>query len=152
MRDRSDRYEVKTAPSSLTGVKRLGGYLVEAGLLSTAQVDVALNDQQATGMRFGEVLAARGWVKQQTIEYLMKKVVLPERQSLKQRSAQPDQAKRNSTVAAAPPPPPPSRPAAPSYARTHAQEQTELLTRQEMPISKPWPSVDSNKEDVNWVG
>ena len=43
--------------------KRLGGYLVEAGLLTPAQIDVALNDQKLTGMRFGEILAARGWVK-----------------------------------------------------------------------------------------
>ncbi len=62
--------------------KRLGGYLVEAGLLTPAQVDMVLHDQKATGMRFGEILAARGWVKQQTIEYLMEKVVLPEREAL----------------------------------------------------------------------
>lgn len=59
--------------------KRIGGYLVEAGLLTPAQVDVALNDQKKTGLRFGEILAARGWVKQETVEYFMEKVVLPER-------------------------------------------------------------------------
>lgn len=64
--------------------KRLGGYLVEAGLLTPAQIDVALNDQKNSGMRFGEVLAARGWVKQQTIEYLMQKVILPEQRALEQ--------------------------------------------------------------------
>jgi hypothetical protein len=30
-------------------------------------------------LRFGEVLIRRGWVKEETIEYLMKKVILPER-------------------------------------------------------------------------
>lgn len=59
--------------------KRLGDYLVEAGLLTQNQVEVALEDQQNTGMRFGEVLVHRGWVKEETIEYLMQKVILPER-------------------------------------------------------------------------
>lgn len=59
--------------------KRIGGYLVEAGLLTPAQVDVVLNDQKKSGLRFGEILAARGWVKQETVEYFMEKVVLPER-------------------------------------------------------------------------
>ncbi|MEM9447400.1 MAG: hypothetical protein AAGA75_02555 [Cyanobacteria bacterium P01_E01_bin.6] len=79
-RDSIDRFEVHTIPS-LAGRKRLGSYLLEAGLINEAQVEVALNDQQATGMKFGEVLATRGWVKQQTIEYLMKKVVAPERKA-----------------------------------------------------------------------
>lgn len=60
-------------------VKPLGSYLVEAGLLTPAQIEVALIDQAFTQMRFGEILAARGWVKQQTIDYLVQKVVLPER-------------------------------------------------------------------------
>ena len=70
--------------------KRLGGYLVEAGLLTPAQIDVALNDQKSSGKRFGEVLAARGWVKQQTIEYLMQKVILPEQEAL-QHAGTPDE-------------------------------------------------------------
>jgi hypothetical protein len=63
--------------------KHLGGYLVEAGLLTPAQVDMVLDDQKNSGMRFGEILAARGWVKQQTIEYLMEKVILPEQEALR---------------------------------------------------------------------
>ncbi|MBW4575740.1 MAG: hypothetical protein KME08_10695 [Aphanothece sp. CMT-3BRIN-NPC111] len=62
-------------------VKHLGAYLVEAELLSEAQVEVALADQRATGVRFGEILVARGWLKQKTIEYLMEKIILPERES-----------------------------------------------------------------------
>jgi len=61
-------------------VKRLGSYLVEAGLITQAQVDDALAAQSATGMRLGEVLVQRGWINQQTIEYLMAKVILPERE------------------------------------------------------------------------
>jgi hypothetical protein len=58
--------------------KCIGNYLVEAGLLSTAQVDVILLDQNTTGMRFGEIVASRGWLKEQTIEYLMKHLIAPQ--------------------------------------------------------------------------
>lgn len=67
--------------------KRLGGYLVEAGLLTQAQVDVALADQEVTGMQFGAVLVTRGWIRQQTIEYLMQKIILPERRAVVERVA-----------------------------------------------------------------
>jgi deoxyribose-phosphate aldolase len=60
--------------------KRLGGYLIDAGLLTPAQVDVALTDQIATGMRFGDIIIERGWVKQQTIEYLYRKIIALERE------------------------------------------------------------------------
>lgn len=63
-------------------MKRLGNYLMEAGLLSESQINVALADQEITGMRLGEALVRRGWVKEETIEYLMKKVILPERQHM----------------------------------------------------------------------
>lgn len=67
-------------------IKRLGAYLIEADLLTEAQVEVALTDQNATGIRFGEILVARGWIKQKTIEYLMEKVISPARESAKQGS------------------------------------------------------------------
>uniref|UniRef100_B8HTB1 Uncharacterized protein n=1 Tax=Cyanothece sp. (strain PCC 7425 / ATCC 29141) TaxID=395961 RepID=B8HTB1_CYAP4 len=67
--------------------KPLGAYLVEAGLLSQAQVEVILADQQFMEMAFGEIAATRGWVKQQTIEYVMQKVILPERARLEQKLA-----------------------------------------------------------------
>lgn len=60
--------------------KRLGSYLMDAGLLTASQVDVALNDQYSTGMRFGDIIVERGWVKQQTIEYLYRKVIELERE------------------------------------------------------------------------
>jgi deoxyribose-phosphate aldolase len=60
--------------------KRLGGYLIDAGLLTPAQVDVALKDQLATGLRFGDIIIERGWVKQQTIEYLYRKIIALERE------------------------------------------------------------------------
>lgn len=61
------------------GSKRIGDYLVEAGLLSLAQVEVVLLDQDFTGMRFGEILVTRGWLKSQTIEFLFQNVILPQR-------------------------------------------------------------------------
>ncbi|WP_299486587.1 hypothetical protein [Acaryochloris sp. IP29b_bin.137] len=67
--------------------KKLGNYLMEAGLLTSAQIEVALADQQITGMRLGEVLVRRGWVKEETIEYLMQKVILPERTSTQDQSS-----------------------------------------------------------------
>lgn len=61
---------------------RLGSYLIEAGLITPAQVSVVLNDQQIdTDMRFGDVLVARGWVKPETIEFIMTRVVEPERRA-----------------------------------------------------------------------
>ncbi|NJK41082.1 MAG: hypothetical protein HC934_06475 [Acaryochloridaceae cyanobacterium SU_2_1] len=72
----------KNHPSSAKTIadsKQLGKYLMEAGLLTQSQLEVALADQQITGMRLGEVLVRRGWVKEETIEYLMQKVILPER-------------------------------------------------------------------------
>lgn len=61
--------------------KPIGVYLVEAGLLSEAQVDVALADQSYSAMPFGEIIVSRGWLKEQTIEYLMSKIINPEREA-----------------------------------------------------------------------
>ncbi|MGB8700375.1 MAG: hypothetical protein WCD18_13250 [Thermosynechococcaceae cyanobacterium] len=84
----------KSLPSRLPTkpAKYMGNYLVEAGLLSTAQVDVALSDQAATGMRFGDIVASRGWLKEQTIEYLMKYLIAPQQKQLVQSTplAQPE--------------------------------------------------------------
>jgi tetratricopeptide (TPR) repeat protein len=52
--------------------KRIGECLVESGLINASQVTVALCDQQATGLRFGEIIAARGWVSEEMIETLIR--------------------------------------------------------------------------------
>lgn len=70
--------------SKYSGSKRIGGYLVDAGLLSLAQVEVVLSDQELTGMRFGEILVTRGWLKSQTIEFLFHNVILPQRRLAKE--------------------------------------------------------------------
>jgi hypothetical protein len=61
-------------------LKRVGGYLIDAGLLNESQVDVALHDQQATGMRFGDIVVERGWIERQTVEYFIVKVIELERE------------------------------------------------------------------------
>ena len=68
-----------SSPSLISSSKFIGNYLLEAGLLSAAQVDVILSDQASTGMRFGEIAVSRGWLKEQTIEYLMKHLISPQR-------------------------------------------------------------------------
>lgn len=65
--------------------KPLGVYLVEAGIITSDQVKIALDEQKLSpNQRLGEILASHGWVEQQTIEYLVDKVILPERQTIEQ--------------------------------------------------------------------
>ena len=59
--------------------KQIGSYLIDAGLLDQTQVNVALNDQKQTGLRFGDIIVTRGWIKKQTLEYIVGKVVKLER-------------------------------------------------------------------------
>lgn len=59
--------------------KPLGTYLIEAGLLTPEQLTQALQDQQKNSLRLGEIIAQQGWVNQQTIEYVMEKLIIPER-------------------------------------------------------------------------
>ncbi|MCY7321360.1 MAG: hypothetical protein LH660_06055, partial [Phormidesmis sp. CAN_BIN36] len=88
-------------------MKCLGYYLIEAGLITQAQVEVALNDQKIMDdMRFGEVLVARGWMKQQTLDYLIRKIVEPEQRAakaLQQKSLSPDVSPSTKIVNPTPP-------------------------------------------------
>jgi hypothetical protein len=55
-------------PSSNT--KPLGLLLQEADLVSSAQIEVALQDQNFDrDLKIGEILALRGWLKQQTADF-----------------------------------------------------------------------------------
>jgi hypothetical protein len=76
---------LSSAPAMLP-TKRLGSYLIDAGLITPGQIEVALNDQQVMdgGMRFGEILVTRGWIKQQTLDYLIHKVIEPEQTAAQQ--------------------------------------------------------------------
>jgi len=150
-------------------VKRLGSYLVEAGLLSPGQINVILTDQQSTGMRFGEIAVARGWLKEQTIEWIIEKVVMPERQSIQAQAnlharTQSQKATSGSTQARRPQPldrQSPDRQSAqsPLTATTGSTANSlggtiaaKPFVRREVPISKPLPSVTSADHDVYWVG
>ena len=55
--------------------KPLGVYLLEASLVTLEQLDAALNEQQTTKARLGDTLVSQGVVSQQTIDYIMEKVV-----------------------------------------------------------------------------
>lgn len=60
---------------------RLGDYLLEAALVDTEQLQAAIEEQKlaTASMPLGQIMARKGWIKQQTIEYLMEKIVLPGR-------------------------------------------------------------------------
>jgi thioredoxin reductase len=60
--------------------KRLGTYLLEAGLVTSEQLEIALKEQKDNPMLLGHLLSKKGWVNQQTIEYLVENVILPPRQ------------------------------------------------------------------------
>jgi hypothetical protein len=56
--------------SEHSGKKPLGLILQEAGLVSPSQVEIALRDQgQYENLRLGEILALRGWLKQETADF-----------------------------------------------------------------------------------
>ena len=59
--------------------KRIGSYLMDAGLLTADQVDVILMDQKHSNLKFGEIAAMRGWVSSETVEFIHAKVIEPER-------------------------------------------------------------------------
>jgi hypothetical protein len=162
MRDRSDRYHVESV-STLAPSKKIGGYLVDAGLLTADQINVALNDQQATGMRFGEIIVARGWLKEQTVEWIMAKVVEPERQALKQRAKRQEQVTNRWSHDQASQASPqvnsatgsqgtPTKPGIKVASVAEKPSPPKTFVRREAPISKPLPSVGSSDGDVNWVG
>ncbi len=108
-------HPVPTIEDDLAGssLKRLGHYLVDAGLISPAQVDVILKDQVETGMRFGEILVTRGWLKAQTIEFMMENVVVPQRAAVQKQHEYAQQRlirHKDEVVEAPAPPEPKSRP------------------------------------------
>lgn len=57
-----------------TDSKRLGDHLIAAGLIHPYQLEVAIHDQQRTGLRLGEIVVARGWVKEEILEDLVNRL------------------------------------------------------------------------------
>lgn len=82
----------------------MGNYLVEAELVTPAQIEVALADQRATGARLGDILVARGWLRKGTIEFIMERVVLPDR---RRQEAETPSSPSTSAAAQSPRTPPP---------------------------------------------
>ncbi|MEA5625269.1 hypothetical protein [Nostoc sp. UHCC 0251] len=76
-------------------LKPLGTYLVEAELITPDELDTALKTQKLSGEQLGEILAMHGFVKQQTIEYFMSHVVLPERHKILKNKSCSDNGRRN---------------------------------------------------------
>lgn len=51
---------------------RIGELLEMAGLVSRAQIEVAIRDQtQFPDQRLGEILALRGWIQRETVEFFV---------------------------------------------------------------------------------
>ncbi len=59
--------------------KRIGSYLIDAGILTPDQVDVILMDQRHCDSKFGEIAVMRGWTTTETVEFIHAKVIEPER-------------------------------------------------------------------------
>lgn len=59
-----------------TRVKQIADYFVDANLLTKTQVETALSEQKLTGMLLGEVLERNSAIKQQTIEKIVKNMIL----------------------------------------------------------------------------
>jgi len=51
--------------------KPLGEILVEAGLVSLAQIEIALQEQAQSNLKIGEILALHGWIKQETADFFV---------------------------------------------------------------------------------
>lgn len=154
-------------------IKRLGSYLVDAGLVSPAQIDVALNDQEfMDNMRLGDILVTRGWIKQQTLDYLIEKIVEPEQQRARQSVLQaamvtrPDPRMNRShpevvsQSVSQPRYPQPTVAQARSLDGARTIEITQPRPNYHMPPTdslqinerKPLASVPSDDDDMNWVG
>jgi hypothetical protein len=52
----------------------LGQYLQSAGLLDEQQIDVLLKEQWQTGVRIGSLAVLKGWLKQDTLNFLLKHI------------------------------------------------------------------------------
>ncbi len=75
-------FATQLSTESKFNIKPLGAYLVEAGLLNRDQLKVALDKQKETPIRLGELISSMGWVSQEKIEYVIDKVVVPQRKAL----------------------------------------------------------------------
>ena len=61
--------EIRTSKST----KPLGEILIEAGLISASQLEIALYQQETDSRKIGEILATHNWVKQKTADFFADK-------------------------------------------------------------------------------
>ena len=54
--------------------KPLGETLMEAGLVSASQIEIALKEQETHNLKIGEIFALRGWIKQETADFFVEKL------------------------------------------------------------------------------
>jgi hypothetical protein len=76
---RFDHAIFESTTQGTQNVKPIGSYLIEAGLIRSEQLQEALSQQKTTSLPIGEILAGNGWIRQETIEYFMDKIVCAER-------------------------------------------------------------------------
>lgn len=56
-----------------TVIKPIGQILIEAGLISINQIEIALQEQKYSGLRIGEILVLHGWIQQHTVDFLVER-------------------------------------------------------------------------------
>ena len=61
--------ESNQSSAKILSKKPLGQMLIEAGLISISQIELALQEQQQNNLRIGEILVAHGWIRQNTIDF-----------------------------------------------------------------------------------
>ncbi len=54
--------------------KPLGEMLLEAGLVSISQIEMALEEQKENNIKIGKILAYHGWIKQETADFFAEKL------------------------------------------------------------------------------
>lgn len=80
--------EIELTHEARVGEKRLLVYLLESGLVVQAQLPVLQYDREMTGKAFSEILIDRGWVRKQTLDFLVERVIIPEQRARQQRAKQ----------------------------------------------------------------
>lgn len=55
------------------GNRPLGEILIEAGLITASQIELALQIQSTSHLRIGEILASHNWIEQQTADFFVEK-------------------------------------------------------------------------------
>ncbi|MEM9274618.1 MAG: pentapeptide repeat-containing protein [Cyanobacteria bacterium P01_F01_bin.143] len=59
----------RSSNSSSCAKKPLGQILIEAGLVTVYQIELALEEQKQSGLRIGEILVLHNWIKQETVDF-----------------------------------------------------------------------------------